>query len=162
MGTECYHVLAQLMPSLKQNQEKEAENKNHNDDDDPVPKNSEEEQSHQNPQDSGKPMVMPPHLLAIAMTCFLSTLSSPQSPTILVLDDLQWTDTDSLIILRVLLQYQQFHHLLFLGLYRDDEKEAEDVSSSSSSSSNSYARFQIWLEETTHNPDPGQALWPDP
>ena len=151
MGTECYHVLAQLMPSLKEDVEEE--NKNNND---PVPTTNKKEQE---PHDSnGKLMVMPPHLLAIAMACFLSTLSSAQSPTILVLDDLQWADSDSLIILRVLLQYQQIHHLLFLGLYRDDEKE--EPSASQGTSQNSYVRFQTWLEETTRNKDPGQPAWP--
>jgi serine/threonine protein kinase len=44
-------------------------------------------------------------------------------PTVLILDDLQWGDADSALVLRALQNVQTFCPVLFVACYRDDELE---------------------------------------
>ena len=147
MGTECFRVLCQLIPAFAssasssscaslereplQSTTRRQESKNSS-------------ISQEATTSTGK-QVMPSNLLAIAIVCFLGTISSPKRPTILVLDDLQWADPDSLIILKVLLQYRQIQNLLFLGIYRDNEEEED----SSPQTRESHAQLHAWLQEVT-------------
>ena len=100
---------------------------------------------------SGK-LVLSSTLLGLAMTKFLTQISSSQRPTILVLDDLQWADQDSLAILKVIVHLQQIKNLFLIGIYRDRMDHPESMSSNGSSSNTtneSYTRLHAWLNEAT-------------
>lgn len=58
------------------------------------------------------------------LTLFLKTASRRQ-PLLLVLDDLQWADTPSLLLWQFLTQELADSHLLVVGTYRDAELDAE-------------------------------------
>ncbi len=60
------------------------------------------------------------YLLFAAVVGLLATLSRAQ-PIILVLDDLQWADKGSLLLLRHLAAAEQAVRVLILGTYRDSE-----------------------------------------
>ena len=98
-------------------------------------------------------MVLSSNLLAIAVTNFLTQISSPHHrATILVLDDLQWADQDSLAILRVIVHLQQLKNLLLIGIYRDTIDTAAESNmkkKNTSSEDESYARLYTWLNEVT-------------
>lgn len=59
-------------------------------------------------------------LLFSAVVGLLSTMSQEQ-PVVLVLDDLQWADKGSLLLLRHLAAAEQAMRVLILGTYRDSE-----------------------------------------
>ncbi len=54
---------------------------------------------------------------------FLAPLGSVDSPLVLIVDDLQWADLESLSLLKFLASNPQLPHLLLLGAYRSDEVE---------------------------------------
>ncbi|MGC9963689.1 MAG: AAA family ATPase, partial [Acidimicrobiales bacterium] len=60
------------------------------------------------------------YLLFAAVVGLLATMSKDQ-PVVLVLDDLQWADKGSLLLLRHLAATEQAMRLLILGTYRDSE-----------------------------------------
>jgi class 3 adenylate cyclase/tetratricopeptide (TPR) repeat protein len=60
------------------------------------------------------------YLLFAAVVGLLATVSKDQ-PVVLVLDDLQWADKGSLLLLRHLTATEQAMRLLILGTYRDSE-----------------------------------------
>lgn len=55
------------------------------------------------------------------MRKLLATLSQPERPLVLFLDDLQWADQASLHLLENLLSDESLQHLLLIGAYRDNE-----------------------------------------
>lgn len=52
---------------------------------------------------------------------FVRALARPDHPLFMVLDDLQWSDTASLALLKTLLTDPGISHFLVIGTYRDDE-----------------------------------------
>ncbi|WP_437747623.1 AAA family ATPase [Sorangium sp. So ce1504] len=52
---------------------------------------------------------------------FIGVFARKEHPLALFLDDLQWTDSASLGLLRDLLTHPETHHLLVIGAYRDNE-----------------------------------------
>ena len=52
---------------------------------------------------------------------FIAVLSSPDHPLVLFLDDLQWADSASLNLLKLLVDDSKTGYLLVLGAYRDNE-----------------------------------------
>jgi len=52
---------------------------------------------------------------------FVRVLARPDHPLFMVLDDLQWSDTASLALLKTLLTDPGISHFLVIGTYRDDE-----------------------------------------
>ncbi len=59
--------------------------------------------------------------LAFAAAVGLLAQASEQQPVVLVLDDLQWADKGSLLLLRHLAASEQVGRVLILGTYRDNE-----------------------------------------
>ncbi|MEO0984411.1 MAG: AAA family ATPase [Cyanobacteria bacterium J06639_14] len=55
---------------------------------------------------------------------FIRVFSQPQHPLVLFLDDLQWADSASLNLLRVLMTANRQQALLVVGAYRDNEVDA--------------------------------------
>ncbi|TVQ39164.1 MAG: GAF domain-containing protein [Geminicoccaceae bacterium] len=52
---------------------------------------------------------------------FLAALATRETPVVLFLDDLQWADGPSLVLLRRLARSDGLRHLLVVGAYRDNE-----------------------------------------
>ncbi|MEM8641614.1 MAG: AAA family ATPase [Cyanobacteria bacterium P01_G01_bin.54] len=52
---------------------------------------------------------------------FVEAIATPQHPLVLFLDDLQWADSASLHLIKVLMGDRETHALLLLGAYRDNE-----------------------------------------
>ncbi|MFL5347170.1 MAG: AAA family ATPase [Hyalangium sp.] len=52
---------------------------------------------------------------------FVRTLSSPEHPLVLFLDDLQWADAPSRDLIHVLMTDPELRHLCIIGAYRDNE-----------------------------------------
>ncbi|WP_437502471.1 trifunctional serine/threonine-protein kinase/ATP-binding protein/sensor histidine kinase [Sorangium sp. So ce1099] len=52
---------------------------------------------------------------------FIGAITSPGRALVLFLDDLQWADTGSLNLIRVLMEDPDIRHLLLIGAYRDSE-----------------------------------------
>jgi predicted ATPase/signal transduction histidine kinase/CheY-like chemotaxis protein/tRNA A-37 threonylcarbamoyl transferase component Bud32 len=52
---------------------------------------------------------------------FIRVFTQPQHPLVLFLDDLQWADSASLKLIRLLMGEPSNHYLLLLGAYRDNE-----------------------------------------
>ncbi|NER98337.1 MAG: AAA family ATPase [Symploca sp. SIO1B1] len=52
---------------------------------------------------------------------FIASLTSPEHPLVMFLDDLQWADLASLNLMEVLMSDSSIDYLLFLGAYRDNE-----------------------------------------
>ena len=52
---------------------------------------------------------------------FIQVLTTPEHPLVIFLDDLQWADSASLGLLKLLLNQQQGGYLLIVGAYRDNE-----------------------------------------
>ena len=46
---------------------------------------------------------------------------SLEHPIILVIDDLQWADLDSLKVLQAIIESQEINNLLVVGIYRDEK-----------------------------------------
>ncbi|MCP4112041.1 MAG: AAA family ATPase [Desulfobacteraceae bacterium] len=54
---------------------------------------------------------------------FVKSISRKEHPIVLVLDDLQWADSASLNLLKVLTGDQENKYILFIGAYRDNEAD---------------------------------------
>jgi predicted ATPase/signal transduction histidine kinase/tRNA A-37 threonylcarbamoyl transferase component Bud32 len=52
---------------------------------------------------------------------FVHTLSAPEHPLVLFLDDLQWADAPSRDLIQVLMTDPELRHLCIIGAYRDNE-----------------------------------------
>ncbi|MGD1850932.1 MAG: AAA family ATPase, partial [Cyanophyceae cyanobacterium] len=52
---------------------------------------------------------------------FIAVFTTPEHPLVMFLDDLQWADSASLNLMKVLLRECENEHLLLLGAYRDNE-----------------------------------------
>ncbi len=61
----------------------------------------------------------------LAMRRFVSTLCSEDQPLVLCLDDLQWADSGSLMLLEDMLTAGATQGLFIVGTYRDDEVEID-------------------------------------
>ena len=59
--------------------------------------------------------------LKFIFRAFVRAISSPSHPIILFLDDLQWSDEESLELLELLMADAKNTNLVFLGCYRDNE-----------------------------------------
>ncbi len=59
--------------------------------------------------------------LHIILTTFLGVFAGEGHPVVLFLDDLQWSDTPSLELLRSLVTSRELSHLLLIGAYRSNE-----------------------------------------
>lgn len=55
---------------------------------------------------------------------FVRALAQPEHPFIIFLDDLQWADSSSLHLARLLLHDPEIEHLLFIGAWRSQEVDA--------------------------------------
>jgi len=55
---------------------------------------------------------------------FIQAISQPEHPLVLFLDDLQWVDTASLNLLKLILTDTQNQYLLVIGTYRDNKVTA--------------------------------------
>ena len=66
------------------------------------------------------------YLLFAATVGMLATISE-QQPVVLVLDDLQWADKDSLALLRHVVATEQAQQMLILATYRDSELAHADA-----------------------------------
>ena len=55
---------------------------------------------------------------------FLQVFCQPEHPLVLFLDDLQWADSATLRLIKLILSNEQSHHLLLIGAYRDNEVQA--------------------------------------
>ena len=62
-----------------------------------------------------------------ALHRLLSIVASPTTPLILVFDDIQWSDSDSLKLLRSLVVSSMIQNLVLVFAYRDDELVGNDV-----------------------------------
>ncbi|NEO87290.1 MAG: AAA family ATPase [Spirulina sp. SIO3F2] len=52
---------------------------------------------------------------------FIAVFTTPEQPLVIFLDDLQWADSASLNLVKVLMAERKEKHLLLLGAYRDNE-----------------------------------------
>ncbi|APR80735.1 Signal transduction histidine kinase CheA [Minicystis rosea] len=52
---------------------------------------------------------------------FIGVFAQKEHPLVLFLDDLQWADAASLVLLEELMSHPEVHHLLIIGAYRDNE-----------------------------------------
>ncbi|MDX2212746.1 MAG: serine/threonine-protein kinase PknK, partial [Oculatellaceae cyanobacterium bins.114] len=52
---------------------------------------------------------------------FIQALTTPDHPLVMFLDDLQWADSASLTLIKLLLTEANISHLLLIGAYRDNE-----------------------------------------
>ncbi|MCC7297910.1 MAG: AAA family ATPase [Bacteroidia bacterium] len=52
---------------------------------------------------------------------FLKAIAAPGSPLVVFLDDLQWADSSSLQLIKVLLADSELKHIMVVGAYRDNE-----------------------------------------
>jgi len=59
---------------------------------------------------------------------FIEVFAQEAHPLVLFLDDLQWADAATLRMLQILLENPDFHHLLVIGAYRDNEVGPEHLS----------------------------------
>ncbi|WP_437978982.1 AAA family ATPase [Sorangium sp. So ce295] len=57
----------------------------------------------------------------VVLRHFIGVFARKEHPLAIFLDDLQWTDSASLGLLRDLLTHPETHHLLVIGAYRDNE-----------------------------------------
>lgn len=55
---------------------------------------------------------------------FIHVFCKPEHPLVLFLDDLQWTDSSSLKLLKLLISDKNSQYLLLIGAYRDNEVDA--------------------------------------
>ena len=89
-----------------------------------------------------------------AFRTFIRVIATEFSPLVLVLDDLQWIDSASLSLLRVLMESDDFSHtkspisLMIVGTYRSDEVVDDD---STSGSDDSFSRLRRDLREKQNN-----------
>ena len=64
------------------------------------------------------------HRFLFVFQRFVRVLASERHPLVLFLDDLQWADLSSLMLLQSLLAEPQLQHLLIVGAYREGEKDS--------------------------------------
>jgi predicted ATPase/signal transduction histidine kinase len=55
---------------------------------------------------------------------FIRVFCQPEHPLVIFLDDLQWTDSATLRLIKLLLTDSQTHHLFLIGAFRDNEVNA--------------------------------------
>ncbi|BAP58087.1 serine/threonine protein kinase [Thioploca ingrica] len=55
---------------------------------------------------------------------FIQVFTQPEHPLVIFLDDLQWADSASLKLIKLLMIELNSHYLLFIGAYRDNEVSA--------------------------------------
>ncbi|MEQ8385807.1 MAG: AAA family ATPase [Coleofasciculus sp. A1-SPW-01] len=55
---------------------------------------------------------------------FISVFTTQEHPLVIFLDDLQWADTASLKLIKLLMNNRDSHYLLMIGAYRDNEVNA--------------------------------------
>lgn len=60
----------------------------------------------------------------LAIQAFFETMSDPDSPVILFLDDLHWAEAASITLLEDMIRTARLSHLLIVGAYRDNAKGA--------------------------------------
>ena len=79
--------------------------------------------------------------VVVAFCSFLAKFCSEEYPTILVIDDLQWADEDSLDVLNAIIKHSnqgeggsEITNLLLVGIYRRNDVDDEDVAKVSISS----------------------------
>lgn len=65
------------------------------------------------------------HRMRMALSALLKTLSSPEHPLVLCMDDLQWADDSSLALLSFLLSDTNLKGLLLVGCYREHEVDEQ-------------------------------------
>ena len=58
---------------------------------------------------------------------FLRSVCTPERPLIMVLDDLQWSDSTSLDLLTLLLSEASLPHWIFIGTFRTNEVNSEHI-----------------------------------
>lgn len=58
---------------------------------------------------------------------FIKCISSKDHPLVIFFDDLQWADTASANLLKIIATSKDIQHLLFIGAYRDNEMAANSV-----------------------------------
>jgi PAS domain S-box-containing protein len=72
--------------------------------------------------------VLPPqdaqHRFQLVFRRFISVFARPEHPLALFLDDLQWLDTSTLLVLEDLLTQSDVRHLMVIGAYRDNEVDS--------------------------------------
>lgn len=56
----------------------------------------------------------------VACKTFLRTMSSPEHPIVIFLDDMQWADEGSIQLLRILLQDNDLENVMFIVAYREE------------------------------------------
>ncbi|WNG21345.1 AAA family ATPase [Cystobacter fuscus] len=59
--------------------------------------------------------------LTLVLTRTIQAFATPERPLVLFLDDLQWTDSATLLLLQALARDPSTRHLLLVGAYRDTE-----------------------------------------
>ena len=65
------------------------------------------------------------HLLLSCLQTFVRAISSPSHPTVILFDDLQWTDVESLGLISKLVKDTGTISCLFVGCYRDNEVQID-------------------------------------
>ena len=65
------------------------------------------------------------HLLLSCLQAFVRAISAPSHPTVILFDDLQWTDVESLSLITKLVKDTATKSCLFVGCYRDNEVQTD-------------------------------------
>ena len=55
------------------------------------------------------------------LQCFIRVFAKKEHPLVIFLDDLQWADIDTLILIETFISYNSIEYFYFIGAYRDDE-----------------------------------------
>lgn len=61
------------------------------------------------------------HLLLSCLQAFIRAISAPSHPTVILFDDLQWADSESLDLFTKIVADAETRSCLFVGCYRDNE-----------------------------------------
>jgi predicted ATPase len=86
---------------------------------------------------------------------FVKAVCTSKRPIVLFLDDLQWADNLSLDLLSTLLRDQDLQHLLFVGAYRSDQVEVDDLAAVNTptntnfyklANANHHGPFASWIQ----------------
>ena len=64
------------------------------------------------------------HRFLYIFKSFLKVLAAEEHPLVVQLDDLQWADTATLALLQEIIDDAEFTHFLFIGIYREEEAQA--------------------------------------
>lgn len=84
-------------------------------------------------------------------TNFINAITQNYPPVILFFDDLQWADSASIALLKIIINNQKFNHLLFIGAYRDNEL---DLTSAFSELASNFEREDGSIKKITLAPLP--------